>query len=202
MRRTATITVAIVAAVLCLGSPMRADDIVAISDDEISGLFSAFCLQSFPDPSALDRLAAAKHAVAMKPEEVASLLHGDPGRGWFLRTSALFAVTIESPPYLTCAVRRMTPSGVSGVKNYIAAVNAYVAGKQGKLTVVPVQKSNDKGVDISIYGYAMADASGNNSENFAVVLSNYHGRANDRWRPDAGAGVGVEVRMVHQLLKR
>ncbi len=176
----------------------------SVPDDELAALFAAFCLDAFPVVAKLDRTVADRKAVAMKPDEVKALLHDDPGRGWTLRTSeALYAVTVEAPPYNACAVRRMTPVGVSGVKNYyLAAVNRYVAGKNGKLANLPPQKSNLNGVDISLYGQGMVNASGQPQETFAVVLSNYHGRVPATWRADAGSGVGVEVRFVHQFVKQ
>jgi hypothetical protein len=175
-----------------------------VPDDELAALFSAFCLEAFPAAASLDRVATARKAVVMKPEEVTSILHSDPGRGWMLRTpQALYGITIEYPPYNGCAVRRMTPVGVSGVKNYIAAINAYVAARNGKLVNLPPQKSaTPGGADISMYGQGMVDASGKPSENFAVILTNYHGRPGGVWRADAGTGVGVEVRFVHQFVKQ
>ena len=138
----------------------------------------------------------------MKPEEVKALLHDDPGRGWMLRTSALHGITIEYPPFSTCAVRRMTPVGVSGVLHYIAAVGSYVTAKGAKLVNAPVQKRQQNGMDISLYGQALVDASGQPQENFMGLLTNYHGRVPELWRPDAGTGVGVEVRFVHQIVKK
>jgi len=175
-----------------------------VPDDELTALFSSFCLNSFPAPAALDAQAVSRKAVAMTSAEVGSMLKSDPGRGWMLRTSqALYAITVEHPPYNACAVRRMTPVGVSAVKNYISAVKEYVAARNGKLVNLPPQKtSTPDGVDISSYGQGMVDAAGVPLENFAVILSNYHGRAGGIWRADAGSGIGVEVRFVHALIKK
>jgi hypothetical protein len=194
---------ALVALSLCGSQRAQAQQAATVSDDELAALFAAFCLDAFPVAASLDRAAASKKAVAMKPDELKAILHDDPGRGWMLRTSeALYAVTVEFPPYNACAVRRMTPVGVSGVKNYLAAVNKYVAAKNGKLANLPPQKSTLNGVDISLYGQGMTNGSGQPQETFAVVLSNYHGRAGGIWRADAGTGVGVEVRFVHQFVKQ
>jgi hypothetical protein len=192
----------VVSLALCLSSPARALDIAAVPDTEIAALYSTFCLKAFPDPSALDKFSKAKGAVVMSPEEVAYFLHQDPGRGWTLRTEqALYVITIEYPPYRTCAVRRMTPSGVSGVKNYLAAVTAYAAAKRGKLgNMPPMKRKGPGGIDISAYYYAMTDSAGKPAETFGVFLTNYHGKVPERFRPDAGSGVGVEVRLVHQLV--
>jgi len=197
--------VVIACAALCLCAAAHAENVAAPADDvEIAGLFAAFCLKAFPEPVALDRLAQAKSAVPMTADEVKSYLHADPGRGWHLRTQhALYAITIESPPYLACAVRRMTPSGMSTVQHYVDAVKAYVGGRSGTLVNAPPQKSRTpEGLDISGYPYALVDASGKVSETFMVILTNYHGRASEPYRADAAGGVGVEVRMVHQFPPR
>lgn len=200
-RVRAAIAAAIIAGI-GFGSAARADDVPAAVDDvEIADLFSSFCLQSFPDQAALDRLARSKAATAMKAEEVKAYLHADPGRGWYLRTPlARYAITIESPPYRACAVRRMTPSGVFTVQHYIDAVKAYAAAKTEKLVNMPPQKTTTpEGLDISAYPFAVLDAAGKATETFMLILTNYHGRVAEPLRAEAGSGVGVEVRMVHQL---
>jgi hypothetical protein len=112
----ATIAAALVLG-LYLGGAAQAADGAPVPDDEIAELFGAFCHKAFPDEAPLDELARGRHAVAMKPEELASFLHGDPGRGWFLHTpAALYAITIETAPYETCVVRRMTPAGLSKLR--------------------------------------------------------------------------------------
>jgi len=200
----ATLTVMLSTGLLsCLGQRADAQVAAMVPDDELAGLYSAFCLEAFPVAASLDKLAGSKQGAAMKPEEVAALLHKDPGRGWFVRTpQAVYGISVEYPPFNACAIRRMTPVGVSGVTHYIALVNKYVAAKNGKLVNLPPQKTNMQGVDISAYSQGMTDASGKPVETFAVILSNYHGRAAGIWRADAGSGVGVEVRMVHQIMKQ
>jgi len=201
-RATISGTAIIVAAALWLAAAARAADVAPPVDDvEIAELFAAFCLKAFPEPFALDRLAQARSATAMTPDEVKSYLHADPGRGWHLRTAqARYAITIESPPYHACAVRRVTPSGVSTVQHYIDAVKAYVGGRSGTLVNGPPQKTRTpEGVDIAGYPYALLDASGKTTETFIVILTNYHGRMSEQYRAEAAGGVGVEVRMVHQF---
>ena len=174
------------------------------TDEELAALYATFCLDAFPDAYRLDRLASRGNARPMTGDQVSALLRNDPGRGWFIRSpAALFAITVEDPPYSTCAVRRMTPSGLSSVKNYRAAVEAYAARRRGQLTTVPPQraKTPDGGGDVSIYAYQMIDPASGMVETFAVFLTNYHGRVGGIWKADAADGVGVEVRLVHQMVK-
>jgi hypothetical protein len=170
---------------------------------EIAQIYSSFCLERFPDMSALAVLASARKATAISPDQVKRFLHNDPGHGWVLHAgTGDYIVLLEDPPFRTCSVRRMTPSGVNDVKPYIAAVNGYIVSKNGKLVGIPPShnKTPDNIADISTYGYGMMDASGKPAETFAVILTNYHGHAPADQQAAAAGGVGVEVRMVHQIL--
>ena len=196
---------AVVALALSLGfGPVGVKAQVAspVPDNELAAVFAAFCLDAFPVAADLDRAAAGRKATVMSADEVKSLLHDDPGRGWTLRTAeARYSITIEFPPFNACAVRRMTPVGTAGVTNYLSAVNKYVAAKNGKLVTLPTQKKVVNGADVTLYGQSMVNAGGEMRETFAVVWSNYHGRPPPASRADAGTGVGVEVRFVHQFVK-
>jgi len=171
---------------------------------EIADLFSAFCLEKFPDNAALDALAKSDLSTPMSSDEVKRYLHNDPGRGWYLRTKlGLYAITIEAPPYVTCAVRRMTPSGLATAKPYIDAVGAYAQKHNGKLSNAPPQKAKSPdGADISAYPYVMQDSNGKSSDMFILFLTNYHDQVSGEWRADSEGGVGVEVRLVHQLVPK
>jgi hypothetical protein len=170
---------------------------------EMSEIYASFCLDRFPDDHAVDALAANRKALSLRPDEVQRYLKADPGRGWYLSApTGTYVITIEAPPFHTCAVRRMTPNGIAGVLPYIAAVKAYVAGKGGKLVGIPPNQSKTPNgiADISTYGYGMFDPQGKPSDTFAVILTNYHGHVPAEWQTAAKTGVGVEIRMVHQLL--
>ncbi len=71
--------------------------------------FSSICLDTFPDDAATDAMLARKSARAMTPEQIGDNLHGDTGKGWFLKGShADFAVLIRTAPVLSCTVRVTT----------------------------------------------------------------------------------------------
>ena len=90
----------------------------------IANTYDRVCLASFPDEAKLQASLGSLGAVALSQAEVRMMLHADPGRGW-RRPGTPFTVTVESPPYRTCAVRRMTRDGIPTAKPYIAVVNAY-----------------------------------------------------------------------------
>ena len=174
------------------------------SGTEISEIYAAFCLDKFPDASAFAALASARKATAMSQDQVKRFLHAYPGYGWTLHLAdANYTIQVEDPPFRTCSVRRMTPSGVNDVKPYIAAVNAYVARKNGKLIGIPPthNRTPDNVADVMTLPYGMMDSSGKPAETFAVILTNYHGRAPADQQAAAAGGVGVEVRMVHQIVQ-
>ena len=198
--RAAAFSLTVLAA-LTFALPAGADDPPDPNATEMAEFFSSFCLQKFPDDSALDELAKNTHAVALRADEVTRYLHQDPGRGWSLKTPlAAYIVTIEAPPYHACAVRRMTPSGLRTAKPYMSAVSAFVSGRQVKVSNMPPSKqSTPSGLDISAYGFILSDATGKPIENLFLMLTNYLGRAPEDMRAAAAGGVGVEVRMVRQF---
>jgi len=68
--------------------------------------FALFCLDRFPDAARVED-AAPGRMTAMPRAQVQRYLHADPGRGWTYRTDdGAYVLTIEDPPYHTCAVRR------------------------------------------------------------------------------------------------
>lgn len=169
--------------------------------NELAEMFSSFCIEKFPDNDAVAALADSKKAQVMTPGQVQQFLHEDPGHGWSIQTpTGLYFITIEEPPYNTCAVRRMTPVGIPTVKVYKDAVDRYVASKNGKL--LPVQNAHVKGPgisDISAYSSPMLDSNGKLAESFILFLTNYHSQVPPYYKVDAQDGIGVEVRMAHQF---
>jgi hypothetical protein len=172
-------------------------------NEEIVGLFKDLCLDRFPNDDAVRIFAEGRHAQPMSAAEVRSYLRADPGHGWHLTTPlGLYAITIEEPPVRACAVRRMTPSGMSSAANYLQAITAFA--KDHGLTLEPTrqQKASTGGVDITAFASVMKNGSGAESEQMILFLTNYHGRSPPNFAPDAQGGVGVEVRLVRQPLTR
>ena len=68
--------------------------------------FGRFCLDRFPGAQSV-KGAAPGHVAAFSPGRVRKYLHDDPGRGWsYTADGGQYILTIEDPPYHTCAVRR------------------------------------------------------------------------------------------------
>ncbi len=69
--------------------------------------FGLFCLDRFPGAARVEDAAPGRIA-PMPPARVREYLHDDPGRAWVYRAAdGDYVLTIEEPPFHTCAVRRM-----------------------------------------------------------------------------------------------
>lgn len=168
---------------------------------ELALAYARICLAAFPDEAKLaDQLARAK-AVPLTEAEVRSLLHDDPGRGWRLPGTP-FTVTVESPPFRTCAIRRMTRDGLPTAKPYIEAVATY-ARQHGMKEGAAQQASRrlPSGADTMLLGTPLLRAGASQPSEVSIyVVTNYHGRLDPARWPDTAGGVGVEVRLAHQIV--
>ncbi len=178
------------------------DDQSLQSAADMAGVYGHVCLDAFPDQAAVSQALQGYNADLMSGGEVMAMLHADPGRGWRIATpTARYVVTIEDPPYNTCAVRRMTRVGLPTARPYIAAMNAY-AGRHG-LAEAPVVQLNQQmptGASVQMLGTPlMAAGNPKPAETSMYVSTNYHGRFDTARYPEAAGGVGVEVRMAHQI---
>lgn len=76
----------------------------------LAAAFAQLCLARFPERDDLAAGGAPQgtQLAPMPQEQVQRYLSEEPGRGWTYQTPAGdYVVTIEDPPYRTCAVRRM-----------------------------------------------------------------------------------------------
>jgi hypothetical protein len=168
---------------------------------DIALAYDRICLAAFPDEMKLQNTLAGFSAVEMNQTEVRAMLHDDPGRGWRLPGTP-FTVTVEAPPYRTCAVRRMTREGLPTAKPYIAVLNAY--SQQRGLLRGPVQRIDRQlpsGADTMLLATGLLrPGTSQIVETSIYATTNYHGRFDAARQPDAAGGVGVEVRLAHQIM--
>ena len=74
--------------------------------DDLFTVFVDYCLEAFPDDAVVAAKAKSGAHPEMTPEELDSILHGDPGRGWVVRLNhSAIAVTVEQPPSHSCGAR-------------------------------------------------------------------------------------------------
>ncbi len=174
---------------------------------ELASMFSDLCIGSFPDENKVQAFLTSKAATSMSAQEVQRYLHSDPGRGWYIQTPvALYGVTIENPPFHTCAIRRMTPEGAAtpGTHAVAQAEKAYASTIGGTTVMIkPTSvRTGPTGPDVLSFGIGVLDAAGKPSDSFGFFLSNYHGHPPAPWIADGTPGVGVEIRLSRQAIGR
>src|SRR5262249_14206644 len=98
---------------------------------EMVTLFDEVCLKAFPNDAAVAQHLQARHAQQLTPTEVTIYLHEDPGAGWRLAgATAPFVITLEQPPFHTCAIRTLTAQGgFPSLQPYIDLATRYEAGR-------------------------------------------------------------------------
>lgn len=78
--------------------------------DDLFNVFMNFCLEAFPDDAAVEAKVKAGAHPELAPEDLNSVLHGDPGQGWVVRLNhSAIMLTVERPPYHACGVRAVLP---------------------------------------------------------------------------------------------
>lgn len=107
---------ALIGALLLLSGPATAQPVEiprdAIGQEDRAGAdlvaaFAQFCLDGFPT-DASPQAPTDTTLVTLAPAALRAVLHDDPGRGWAYTTpDGVFVLTMEAPPYQTCAVRRI-----------------------------------------------------------------------------------------------
>lgn len=167
----------------------------------MSDLYRRICLDSFPAPAATTAALASLAATPMSPAEVKAYLHDDTGHGYHLRQNgARYELTLEDPPYRTCALRRMTPIGPATSKPYIATLQAYAATHGMRLAAYQRQQQNTGGLQIVSFSYVLAPPGADTAhETSLLILTNYKGLLDLAKWPEATGGLGVELRMAHQF---
>src|SRR5258706_1867136 len=112
------------------GPPPESDDADKQAAGDILCIFLEPCVGRFPDDAALAQYAVEMHLAAMSGSEVAGLLGKDPGVGWVQHDpSGTYWLTVEKPPYHTCAVRADFAREPLALKSYFALqLSLMVAG--------------------------------------------------------------------------
>jgi hypothetical protein len=172
--------------------------------NEMARIYTAFCLEKFPDRDAMESLAKDLDFKGMNYGELKRYENNALGFGWYISArNNLYVVTLEDPPHEACAVRHMTPEGIPSADAYTEAVKNFAAAKKGNLfkALTNKQKTSD-GSDVSTFSNFMEDTGGRQTDMFMLVLTDYHGKVPEEWKADAQKETGVEVRMEHRLISQ
>lgn len=79
--------------------------------DDLFSVFVNFCLEAFPDDAAVEAKVKSGAHPELDQDQLSSILHGDPGRGWVVRLNhSAIMLTVEQPPEHACGVRATLPT--------------------------------------------------------------------------------------------
>ena len=132
--------------VLLAGAAL-ADDSPPPVSDEFVRLFSSYCLKAFPDDQALHKLAESDRLEALTQAQVKTMLHKENGVGWVVGgVSARYVLTVEEPPFHTCALRRASEQPLDGTPLMAAAKSFVEAGGHKLLPPVGHARPMNQGV--------------------------------------------------------
>lgn len=114
-------------------------------------LYREICFGAFPDDHAVGAAMSAHHAHELTTNQLRQYLHDDPGAGWTIPgATGAFVITIERPPFRTCAIRTMSAVGFPNAQPYLDFLASVEAGRtlapMGQLdTIVGNARTRGKG---------------------------------------------------------
>jgi hypothetical protein len=165
-------------------APARAADPVTV---ELVGMFSAICLDRFPDDAAVQKFVADQHFDVMPEPRLRHMLGTDPGMGWLQTTPrGQYVLTIELPPYHTCAIRKADNTQPDFLGPFGLLLSGWAATQAGaNLKQLPMEMPKIGGVPSQLYGWQLDRGPGTQVETLMAIVSN--------------AGDRVEVRLVRSI---
>jgi hypothetical protein len=131
------------------------EDLVEARDMAL--LYQRVCLRAFPDEQAVQAALKDSRATPLGLDAVSALLHSTAGAGWVVTTAVgAYRVTIEKPPFNTCAVRRTTPDGLATAMPYIVGLQDYARSNSLLLgQVEPLEDRTAEGARVEVLATPM-----------------------------------------------
>lgn len=118
---------------LLLAGAALAEDAPPPVSDEFVRLFASYCLKAFPDDTALLKQTETDKLEPLSQAEVKTMLHKDSGVGWVVGGAKLqYVLTLEQPPFHTCALRHLSDTPLDGAP-LMAAAKSFVEATGHKL---------------------------------------------------------------------
>ena len=176
--------VALAALVALSATPVRAVEPVTV---ELIDMFAGACLGKFPDDAAVRQFAAEKQLAVMPDDIVRKMLGTDPGQGWILNTAqGRYALTIEMPPYHTCAIRKADSAAPDFLTAFSLLLGMWAGTQSGaSLKQSPPQNAEVGGYPAQVYRWVLDRGPGKPAETLMALVTNATNR--------------VEVRLVRQI---
>jgi hypothetical protein len=153
--------------------PANVTDAEKIAAAHIIEDFSAPCIESFPDDAAVEAFASEQKLAPMPESEVRRLLGRDPGEGWIGRgQSGIYTLTIEKPPFHTCAVRvPFTGSPDAVIGQYSFVVSLWAATEHDNMASQPPISVEIAGHPTVAYVYELTDLGGKPLGRFMLFVT-------------------------------
>jgi hypothetical protein len=159
-----------IAVLIALGAlPVRAAEPATV---ELLDVFAAVCLAKFPDDADVRQYAREKQFDVMADERLHRLLGTDPGEGW-VQTGAYrqYLLTIELPPYHTCAIRAVNAKTADLVPALSERIGSWAASQAGTSLKGPSrQTASFGGVPSEVYVWGLDRGQGKSGETLMAVV--------------------------------
>lgn len=156
--RSFAIIIAVVASCLSIGNAAQAQSAKADAIAEALSVFDQICLKRFPDAAAIEKFVAQKRLQPVSQEDMRHMLGTDPGVGWHLDTPpGPYTLTVELPPYHTCAIRKRFPNQPDVRARFGALLQSWTKAQRGAiLKADPTQRANVGGTDSRVDVFEIA----------------------------------------------
>lgn len=150
-------SVALVAALVFSSAAVQS----AAQADPIGDALSAFdqvCLKRFPASNAINAFVAQNRMEPVSEQDVRQMLGTDPGVGWSGQSpSGPYTLTIELPPYHTCAVRKRFSDQPDVRARISALLQSWTKARRGaRLKAHPTERANVGGIDSRVDVFEIA----------------------------------------------
>jgi hypothetical protein len=164
-----------VAAVVALGiAPVRAAEPAVV---QLVGMFATLCLERFPDDAAVRQFATDHQFDVMPEERLRRLLGTDPGTGWLQNTArGQYVLTIEYPPYHTCAIRKADPVAPDFLPSFSQVLAGWAATQPGvSLKQLPLQERQIGGFPSQLHRWELDRGPDKRPEALMAIITNAAG---------------------------
>ncbi|HWE76689.1 MAG TPA: hypothetical protein VG328_26220 [Stellaceae bacterium] len=144
------IIIAIAASCLSTGDAVHAQS--GAKPDAIADVLSVFdqiCLKRFPVGSTVDAFVAQNRLSPVSDQDLRAMLGTDPGVGFYAPSPpGPYTLTIELPPYHTCAIRKRFPNQLNVRARFSALLQSWMKTQRGAtIKADPTQTAKVGGVD-------------------------------------------------------
>ncbi|HEX4194913.1 MAG TPA: hypothetical protein VHY80_17525 [Stellaceae bacterium] len=142
--------IAIAASCLSTGNAVHAQS--GVKSDAIADALSVFdqiCLKRFPVGSAINEFVAQNRLLPVPDQDLRAMLGSDPGIGFYAQSPpGPYTLTIELPPYHTCAIRKRFSNQPNMRARFSALLRSWTKAQRGAtIKADPIHSAQVGGID-------------------------------------------------------